>query len=337
MGARAVLDKLRTRSVVQGSAMPAFRPRSLSRGGDRTGHSTRVDERSSSRTRLPSIQAADKHMSGWKFVQNRSGFDRVMGFMRRPRSPSGASDCSTDCPSDVDDSCSESEASSPRHAPVSAPDDKRDVIIFDWDDTLFPTSWMRSSACSQGAASGQLEDHARLVERTLRAAHEVAKVAIVTLAKRGWITNMAREFLPGLDIGALFVELDVDVFYAREEDCPGAFAAKQWEKLKRSAMRRVLLDFSKRNGGCCSALSIGDDTIERDALKGLIAERRTFSEFLEQPLCKTLKLMDRPTLSELSDELRRLSPLLGSLSSQRNVIDARIDSPVDLNATWLSL
>jgi hypothetical protein len=180
-----------------------------------------------------------------------------------------------------------------------------------------------------------LQEHAKLVEQTLRAAHQVAKVAIVTLAKRGWIANMAREFLPGLDIEALFVELDIDVFYAREENCPGAFEAEEWERLKQSAMRRVLLSFCERNDGCTSAVSIGDDTIERDAMKGLVADRRTFSSFSRHPVCKTLKLMDRPRLSELGDELRRLCPLLKALATRGTVLEACVGSPSDLSASLL--
>lgn len=83
-----------------------------------------------------------------------------------------------------------------------------------------------------------LRAHVRLVEETLRAACAVARVAIVTSAKRHWVEKTAKEFLLGVD--ALLVELGIEVRNAREEACPGALQAEDWVTLKRSAMEQCI-------------------------------------------------------------------------------------------------
>merc|ERR1719401_2321314 len=64
------------------------------------------------------------------------------------------------------------------------------VILFDWDDTLFPSWWrnavMKPSLVRVDASHYDevLCSHARAVEAVLRSAREVAKVEIVTLANK---------------------------------------------------------------------------------------------------------------------------------------------------------
>lgn len=285
-------------------------------------------------TRLPAVDICEKPKS------KRSAFDVVVGLMGRPRCPSDASDCSTQCPSELDSSDGEPE--SPRFVPSSvAPRllpslSDTGVIIFDWDDTLFPTTWLRKHHGRTATLPRlHLEQHARLVEDTLRSACAVAKVAIVTLAKRGWVSNVSKEYLPGLDVESLFAELDIEVLYARDEPCPGAFEAGEYETLKQSAMRRVLLQQCNRNNGCRSALSIGDDTIEQEAMKGL--DLRCFKQFSQCPVRKTLKFMDKPSLLQLSEELRRLIPLLKPLARHPRAVEIHVRTPGELIASNLQL
>lgn len=288
-------------------------------------------QRSSSRgscavNRLPSVERCEKPKS------KQSAFDMVVGLLGRRRCSSNVSECSTRCPSELDSSDGEPES------PIFLPSmSEAGVIIFDWDDTLFPTSWLR--ACTRGRSATaklplvQLKEHARLIEDTLRSARAVAKVAIVTLAKRGWVSNVSREYLPGLDVESLFAELAIEVHYAREEPCPGAFDAGEYETLKRSAMQRVLMQHCTQNDGCQSALSIGDDTIEEEAMQGL--DIRCFDKFSQCPVRKTLKFMDDPSLPQLGEELRRLCPLLKPLARRARGFKIRVRTPKDINAVNL--
>lgn len=241
------------------------------------------------------------------------------------------SESSTRCPSDAFSDDLASDTSSPNHRRMLPIWREGGVIIFDWDDTLFPTSFLREHNKGRSLSfrkhfREELTAHAKLVEETLRVACGIAKVAIVTLAKPGWVTHLADEYLPNLHIKELLAELDVEVFYARLEDCPGAFEAGRFELLKASAMRKIIEDFNKDHcgRGCPSALSIGDDTIERDALKGLLADNHNF---VVNPFCKTVKLPDEPSLWQLSEQLQRFSPFLRSMSTLQRDFDIRADHP----------
>lgn len=105
------------------------------------------------------------------------------------------------------------------------------VMIFDWDDTLFPTSYLFNNFPERQLGSpvlnlkdlpcyDELVAHAKLVSFVLRAARSVARVAIVTLAMRPWVHTSAERFLPGLDLPSLLQELGVTVHYATEKMGP---------------------------------------------------------------------------------------------------------------------
>lgn len=102
------------------------------------------------------------------------------------------------------------------------------TIIFDWDDTLFPTSYVTGEvlpSISGGETFPQLPksspfykplaELAHLVEYVLRAARALARVAIVTLSMSPWVPFSAIRYLPGLDIEELLLELDIPVYYSR--------------------------------------------------------------------------------------------------------------------------
>eukprot|EP00927_Polykrikos_kofoidii_P056859 TRINITY_DN50948_c0_g1_i1.p1 TRINITY_DN50948_c0_g1~~TRINITY_DN50948_c0_g1_i1.p1 ORF type:complete len:615 (-),score=114.32 TRINITY_DN50948_c0_g1_i1:145-1989(-) len=107
------------------------------------------------------------------------------------------------------------------------------VVIFDWDDTLFPTSFLThqvipSFGQRQGAEPGVLRTlpkdseyynalahHGRIVEFVLRTARQVARVVIVTLSMEPWVEASSEHYLPGTDLKSLLKELDIPVFYSR--------------------------------------------------------------------------------------------------------------------------
>jgi hypothetical protein len=206
------------------------------------------------------------------------------------------------------------------------------LLIFDWDDTLMPTTWyreFRSCGSRDQVLDAQLRRHARQVEATLRAARRLGPVAIVTLARPNWLAATAKE-LPGLDIDKLFAELEIKIYYSRDEHCPGAWERGDYEALKRASMERCIQTWSMASRGARpSVLSIGDSTVERDALKGLLGEE---NDGLGQPLCKTLKLLDEPRMSELTEQLRQLSQCLVHLVTGPRNCSISIDDAATLEA-----
>lgn len=174
----------------------------------------------------------------------------------------------------------------------------------------------------------ELATHAKLVEKVLRAARAVSHVSIVTLSKNSWVPKSAERFLPGVDFPALSEELNITVHYAQEEETnvPGAVAAENWVGLKRSSMQGCINAWSDRGSFAAvprpTIISIGDSDAEQKALKSL--------SMMERPLCKTLKLMDEPTLSELSQQLVELPGLLQRMVVARKEFDISLVHPSQL-------
>lgn len=102
------------------------------------------------------------------------------------------------------------------------------VIIFDWDDTLLPTTHIMQTVLPnlhpkdrQGAVPREspffeeLHKHANTVGFVLRVARRAARVAIVTNSLSPWVIASGSRYLPGLDIEGMLRELDIEVYYAR--------------------------------------------------------------------------------------------------------------------------
>jgi len=197
-----------------------------------------------------------------------------------------------------------------------APAAEQPAVIFDWDDTLLPTWFITEVVCAAGPKphrgyEGLPEDspfaealarHAQLVAEVLATACGLARVAIVTLAARPWVEDSASWFLPGLDLPALLRKLGIRVVYARECVPPRQALAASVEEgvdvytiAKRNAMKRCL----KRLRCGHNVLSIGDSQAEECAIKEILWEEDAGSS-----LCKTVKLLEDPTLDTLGMELQ---------------------------------
>jgi len=217
------------------------------------------------------------------------------------------------------------------------------IVIFDWDDTLLPTTFLQTNSIlgshahpdvNLDAYRADLKTHAQLVRKVLTSTSKVAQVAIVTLAQRPWVQTSSSKFLPDLEIEALLAELNIPVYYAREHTSKHEKERMYFEDgmgdmdlfalAKRNAMSRL----TKRSHRCSKSgvgrafsniLSIGDGESERDAAKDL-AWSRAQADWA--PLCKTVKFLDDPSLKQLSNELRVLEPLLNGLVLYSDDIDA---------------
>lgn len=213
------------------------------------------------------------------------------------------------------------------------------MFIFDWDDTLLPTSAIRAvrspSRARPGAqpiAPGDLEAHAALVQTVLRAARAVGRVSIVTLSKNSWVLKSAEKYLPNLDMPGLIKELGITIYYAQEEEqhCPGALAAEDWRALKRLSMMRCLDEWHAEgvlaSESKLSVVSIGDSDAEQEALKAVIAARA-----VDRPICKTVKLMDEPSLDELSRELQVLPMWFDRMAIGKSDFNLCITCPAEIS------
>lgn len=213
------------------------------------------------------------------------------------------------------------------------------MLIFDWDDTLLPTTAIRAQRAGRRDPFSfeDTQSHAELVERTLRAARAVGYVSIVTLSKNNWVIRSAKMYLPCLDMKSLIQELGITVYYAQDDEisCPGSLASEDWSTLKQCCMDRCLRDWRSVEGALAaskgapkpSVVSIGDSIAEKEALKAVMGAQGS-----DRPLCKTVKLMDEPPLDKLSHQLQELVMWLDRMVLGKNDFDLFIDCPSVLGA-----
>jgi len=209
--------------------------------------------------------------------------------------------------------------------------DGRTCLVFDWDDTLYPQSWISEQPAlrlspGQAATGGvgahweQLAGHARVVAQILRTARSLGTVAVVTLSREAWVEDTARAFLKE----ALDEVLQLQVVYAMQlKTGPVAPADDAYTAKKRLAMVQVMqtiAEHSRENLAELSLVSIGDSFTEKRAAEDLAQESQQSGKLrgmkggktLKIKAIKTVKLRDRPSLAQLTSQLQLLEGRLAS-------------------------
>ncbi|CAE7395021.1 mtpn [Symbiodinium natans] len=239
-----------------------------------------------------------------------------------------------------------------RKAPTAHPE--QTWIVFDWDDTLMPTSFLddlermmpkRGLGQRQGSKQAGLprdcpcfaamERHADRVRSILRTARSLGNVAIVTMAERPWVPESASQYLPGLDLEVLLSELDIPILYGPEfmgsmNSCDTSVPEGEGDVYVASKCA-AMLDFLKQGADSpCNLISIGDSTIEKHAAK---QASRTLGAKNPQSLCKTVKLLTDPSLKELSSELEIVQMWLERLARHFQPVDVDAETVEELEST----
>jgi len=170
-------------------------------------------------------------------------------------------------------------------------------MIFDWDDTVLPTSWVQEQGLrldNEPLTSHQqqeLDEVARLAAETLRTAKLLGTVVLVTNAERGWIERSCQRFMP-----SLISELEgVKLLSARSEyERPDVVCPFEWKlKAFKSEILRIFnAENDSGNESRKNILSFGDCFFEREAL--IHATKNL-------PNCRTksLKFVERPKIEQL--------------------------------------
>jgi len=171
-------------------------------------------------------------------------------------------------------------------------------FLFDWDDTILPSSWLQRQGLRLDAASqptaGQREVLAEVAQtgfRTLYSARQHGTVILVTNAERGWIELSCQKFLPMLSPLLENIKL---VSARTTYEGPQCSSPLDWKlhafdvEINRFFGSDVFADSSKRK----NVLSLGDSVHEREALLRVTASA---------PNChsKALKFVERPDIDQI--------------------------------------
>lgn len=172
------------------------------------------------------------------------------------------------------------------------------ILIFDWDDTVMPSTWISEQGLSLSEDSIPTEEQKALLQKlAARAAHTLnvaklhGKVVLVTNAEQGWIELSCQKFMP-----TLYASLeDVKILSARSTyEQQGVMSPFEWKYLAFASeigchYQDVSADRRK------NVISCGDSAHEREALIRV-------TENMRNCCTKSLKFVERPDVEQLLKE-----------------------------------
>lgn len=223
------------------------------------------------------------------------------------------------------------------------------LVVFDWDDTLFPTTFslrdprLRPLFHKKPGAAGRAE---RIVEHkaqlralqaaavnVLKVASQFGRVVIVTLAEEAWVRHASAMLMPALS--RLLLENDVQVVSAQDfqavtiedveddDESPNSNQVRDLAALiecKAAAMRSCIPmtgDFPLDQ-----IFSIGDSEVEAHAARQVGMERNGMHPCLH----KVLKLCEMPSIEMLTAQLQTVAWWFPQAAEHPNCIFADIRS-----------
>jgi hypothetical protein len=193
------------------------------------------------------------------------------------------------------------------------------VIFCDWDDTLFPTSWLERQgllACDAMISERQqdlLQTMAAWAARTLQMAMAIGRVIIVTNAQQGWVETSCAAFMPSLS--NLLQDAHIVSARSRYEQCCGNDPSG-WKCLAfEHEVQKLYQDMSTNQE--LNIISLGDSLHEQRALVSL-------TQSLPHCCGKSLKFMHTPTIEQLIDQHELLSDCFLDVAEHSGNLDLEV-------------
>ena len=196
--------------------------------------------------------------------------------------------------------------------------DKRhnNVIIFDWDDTLLPTSFLSPRGIFDEKNELNQKDQAKItkleesVRNLLSIAITKADVYIITNAGEGWVQFSAEKYYPSI----MEILGKIEIISARgkyEKDFP--------EDLKRWKIEAFLNIKKKLNDNLITnIICLGDSVFEMEAGRILA------SNFIHAVI-KTIKFRENPKPEELNKQLNLVYVQFNSIFSSSKNLTVRVE------------
>lgn len=194
------------------------------------------------------------------------------------------------------------------------------LFIFDWDDTVLPSTWVQRQGLRLDAGSEvtpyqreQLGEVAAAAAETLRLAKQHGTVVLVTNAERGWIELSCEKFLPTLYPTLEGVKLVSARTTYESRDCPTPLDWKLHafeSEIARIYGAGVLTDEKRRK----NVLSLGDSVHEREALLRATGQ-------LPNCRAKSLKFVERPDIAQIVKQHSLVTSCFGRIVHQDGNLD----------------
>lgn len=203
----------------------------------------------------------------------------------------------------------------------------RPLIIFDWDDTLMPTSALGHGGLLQdhlqqgllGSHREELSACAVAAKRAICAAKCIGEVRIITNAVEGWVQHSTTRFLPTFQDA-----LDgLSVISAQSMYLPtGVVEPARWKQL---CFAREAQNMWQNSSSPRHVVSIGDSWYERAAVMRLAQDP------LLSCCAKSLKFAEGPSFQRLAQELEICAACLEQVARYSGHLDLAIGDDLVLS------
>eukprot|EP00929_Paragymnodinium_shiwhaense_P013405 TRINITY_DN121265_c0_g1_i1.p1 TRINITY_DN121265_c0_g1~~TRINITY_DN121265_c0_g1_i1.p1 ORF type:complete len:420 (-),score=55.23 TRINITY_DN121265_c0_g1_i1:250-1509(-) len=194
--------------------------------------------------------------------------------------------------------------------------DREPLFVFDWDDTLLPTSWLQRFHLLQLNSSvnpevqWQVAKLSAMCAQTLNLAASIGTVVMITNSAPGWVAESCDKFMPQLSAQVK--------------------ALKIWAKPMSAPMTFKITTFAKECKNARNLVSIGDGNSERIATlnmrSGADLESKSSPEAKNY---KSVKLIEMPTCQELISQHELLQARLADIAAYPGSLDLKARFAVD--------
>lgn len=207
------------------------------------------------------------------------------------------------------------------------------LLIFDWDDTILPTSWLNSMGHRlegpnpAGDIKTALDRLSLVINETLRVAARKGHVMIITNAEDRWVSLTVDKFLPD---SAKIVNKFQHISARSMFEPTGVTHPIEW---KENAFRLVVDEYISSGRSSASrrhhrqVVSIGDSVHEREAVLKVCSEmKRRYP--MTAIRCKSLKFMERPDIDSIVKQHQLIQECLNDVLDHKEDLDLCIQ-PAD--------
>lgn len=190
------------------------------------------------------------------------------------------------------------------------------LIILDWDDTLFPTSWLSNNNINIKSSKKRKEykimfsELDNSIHNFLIECLKYGNVAIITNASYGWLVTS----LLMIPQSKKIINDKIKVLSAREQ-YSNDYSISEWKKL---AFSEEIYNYFIDKKELHNIISIGDAYYEYDALVDIYDYNKIIPK---KRILKTVKLLNNPTYYTLIDQINILFKCIGKLVNRKKHTD----------------
>ena len=200
--------------------------------------------------------------------------------------------------------------------PGIKPKQHNSIIIFDWDDTLLPTSFLtpggvfKEDLIISDSDQEKLSTIEHYVSELLNSSVEKGNVFIITNAGKGWVEYSANRFYPSIKNNLKKIEI-ISARGEYEKLYPGN--SREW---KIQAFLTLLKFVNVKL--VTNIICVGDSLFEMEA--GRILASKFTEAFI-----KTIKFREAPKLDELIKQLKLVNQQFGTIYSSIKNLTIRVE------------